>query len=125
MKAIRMNNVKPLTFLLRERLSDRSERRQLNILINAIASGLEKARSNRLKPTVKMVGAIGGHVAKVQPDRKPSGGISPEEKTNTVSIKEAVKSSKTSPTVAGRTLQLMETRPSEKSEQAVILPVPK
>jgi hypothetical protein len=90
MKAIRMNDAKPLTFLLRERLKERSERRQLNILLNAIALGLEKAKNDRLKPTKKNVGAIGSHVTKVRPGKESSGGVSPKD--TTVSVKEAVES---------------------------------
>jgi hypothetical protein len=53
MKAIKTNNARPISFLLKERLSDRSERRQLNILLNAISTGLYKSKSQRSKKAVK------------------------------------------------------------------------
>jgi hypothetical protein len=53
MKAIKNNNARPISFLLRERLQDRSERRQLNILLNAISTGLYRAKSQRSKKAVK------------------------------------------------------------------------
>jgi hypothetical protein len=49
MKAIKMNSSKPVAFLLRERLQDRRERRELNVVLNAIASGLHKAKSARIR----------------------------------------------------------------------------
>jgi len=49
MKAIRMNSARPVAFLLRERLPKRDERRQVNVLLNAISAGIAKAKSDRLK----------------------------------------------------------------------------
>jgi hypothetical protein len=55
MKAIKSNNARPIAFLLRERLQDRGERRQLNILLNAISTGLYRSKSQRSKKAVKPV----------------------------------------------------------------------
>jgi hypothetical protein len=55
MKAIKSNNARPVAFLLQERLQDRSERRQLNILLNAISTGLYRSKSQQSKKAVKPV----------------------------------------------------------------------
>lgn len=64
MKSLRTNDPAPFTFLLRERLKDRSHRRALNVMLNnwAMAIASEDAKAKRQANSKKRATRVGrGH----------------------------------------------------------------